>query len=96
MKRFLHAQTMRNTCKSGTQLGRAIAHAESKMPHLAGSTESVLTPQCSAEAALLSYANARRQMNGYDDQEDLISTQRDLASLAMASWLLRGADSGRP
>ena len=66
------------------------------MPHLAGSTESELTPQFSAEAAFLSYAKARRQMNGYDDQEDLISTQRDLASLAMASWLLRGAYSGRP
>ena len=49
------------------------------MPHLAGSTESELTPQFCAEAAFLSYAKARRQMNGYDDQEDLISTQRDLA-----------------
>ena len=54
------------------------------------------TRQCSAEAALLSDANARRQMNDYDDQEGLIPTQRDLAPLAMASRLLRGADSGRP
>ena len=87
---------MRITCKSVTQLGRAIAHAESKILRLAGSTESVRTRQCSAEAALLSDANARRQMNDYDDQEGLIPTQRDLASLAMASRLLRGADSGRP